>query len=103
MELGNKSQPLGVEDGRYYIHIKANTHSSLSLVVTEKPVDSSTDPNNMIIRTLHQSEYVSDIINRSSDSRYYSFEMTLGENVPGINLNLIPKRGSFILAVSNNE
>lgn len=103
IELGNRNKPLGVEEGRYFIILKGLSNTSLSLAVAEKPTDSASDPNNFIIRSLHQGEYVSDLITKTSDARYYSFEINMGKEAEGINISLVPKRGSFVLAVSNSE
>lgn len=99
IELGNRNKPPGVEDGRYFFIITASSHASLSIAVAEKSLDRSDDPNNFIVRSLHQGEYVSDTISRTSDSRYYSFQLNLGKEYQGVNLSVVPKRGNFILAV----
>ena len=96
----------GAQPGTYYIIVKGTTEASLNIAITEKDVSGTfedEDPENFVSRTLKAGVAVADRLAKSDSQRFYNFKINLKENVDLITINIIPKRGNFMVSVRNDD
>jgi len=92
----------GALDGKYYLLLKGVTHSGISVGFIEKSIDSGADPSTYVMRNLKAGVAINDRIHSVSATKYYTFQLTLPENVEAISVTITPKRGRFRVAMTNN-
>lgn len=92
----------GASDGKYYLLLKGSSHSGISVGFIEKPVDQASDTTTFVMRNLKAGVAINDRISYVSTTKFYTFQLTLPENVEAIGVTLTPKRGRFRIAITNN-
>ena len=68
----------------------------------EKKIGSNEDPGTMITKRLKAGVAISERLTGNSNIRYYSFQLTLPKSVEAIAVNLLPKRGKYKMAITND-